>query len=616
MVQKKDLVIFWGSQSGTAEGFANRLVRDCRSHFGLDALSADLSDYDPSSISNIPSTKLAIFIISTYGEGDPSDNSTQFLSFLDANKTVQFSNLSYAAFGLGNKKYKFYNKVVDVVIEALDRAGAKSLMPVGKADDSNGTTEEDFTEWKQAIFSLFRGLGYVERAAQYEPTLKVIEYTSLDIIDLHLGEPTSKSSSSKKRISPQSPIHALPVKTSKKLLETEERNCLHLELDLNEFPELKYKTGDYIAVWPSNPASEIQLLVTALGLQEKKDIPLLIQSVEVGGQVKVPSPTTWSALLQHYLEISGPVPRETVLSISQFAPTEASKTTLKQLGENKDAYHEYCLQNHVTLGRLLTSLSPTPGAWSGIPLSFILESLPSLAPRYYSISSSSIVSPKTVSITVATSSEPSALQTFSIPGLTTTYLSSLTSALSTTTSLPTQNTDFTHEIPAKLYSQIRTSKFRLPTLPSHPIILVASGSGLAPFLGFLTERARLSSIGREVGKSRLFFGCRNESDYIYKSELEALSKGSEGIEVVTAFSRQGEKKYVQDKIAEREEEIVRLLVEENAYFYICGSAAMARDVKARVEGMLAKRMGWSEEALREWGEGMKRGRRWGEDVWG
>jgi NADPH-ferrihemoprotein reductase len=528
---------------------------------------------------------------------------------------VQFPNLSYAAFGLGNKKYKFYNKVVDVVVEALDRAGAKSLMPVGKADDSNGTTEEDFTEWKQAVFSLFRGLGFEERAAQYEPTLNVIEDTSLDIIDLHLGEPSSKSSSTKKKINAQSPIHSLPVKTAKKLLQTEERNCLHLELDLNEFPELKYKTGDHIAVWPCNPTSEIQLLVTALGLQDRTDTPLLIQSVEAGGQVKVPSPTTWQALLQHYLEISGPVPRETVLLISQFAPTEASKATLNQLGENKDFYHEYCLKNHVTLGRLLTSLSPSPGAWSGIPLSFILESLPSLAPRYYSISSSSIVSPKAVSITVATS-EHSALQAFSVPGLTTTYLTSLTSALSTTTPLSTQNPDFTHEIPAKLYSQIRTSKFRLPTLPSHPIILVASGSGLAPFLGFLTERARLSSIGREVGKSLLFFGCRNQSDYIYKSELDALQNSTPGIEVIEAFSRSGEKKYVQDKIGEREEEIVRLLVEENAYFYICGSAAMARDVKSRVEGLLGKRMGWSDEQLREWGEGMKRGRRWGEDVWG
>ena len=626
--QKKDLVIFWGSQSGTAESFANRLVRDCRSRFGLDALSADLSDYDPSSISSIPTSKLAIFIISTYGEGDPSDNATQFLSFLDTNKTVQFPELRYAAFGLGNKKYKFYNKVIDVVVDALEKAGAKSLMPVGKADDSNGTTEEDFTEWKSALFGLFRSLGHEERAAIYEPSLKVIEDTSLDIIDLHNGEPI-KSNSKSKALNKVSPIHSLPVKTAKKLLETEERNCLHLELDLQEFPELKYKTGDHIAVWPCNPASEIKLLATALGLEGKLETPLLIQSVEVGGQVKVPSPTTWQALLQHYLEISGPVPRETILSLSQFAPTESSKAVLKHLGENKDAYHDHCLQNHVTLGRLLTSLSPTPGAWSTIPVSFILEAIPTLSPRYYSISSSSIVSPKTVSITVSTSSEPSPNTTLSIPGLTTTYLTSLTTHLSTP--LPQAQLEFNHT--PSLYTQLRTSKFRLPTLPKHPIILVASGSGLAPFLAFLTERQRLSSIGRDVGPSLLFFGCRSPEEFIYREELSALqsatststSKSSStsnkngAIKIVTAFSRfgkEGERGYVQDKLQEREEEVVRLLVEENAYFYICGSAAMARGVKGRVEEGLRRRMGWGESRVREWSEEMRRAKRWGEDVWG
>jgi NADPH-ferrihemoprotein reductase len=628
--QKKDLVIFWGSQSGTAESFANRLVRDCRSRFGIDALSADLSDYDPSSIASIPTSKLAIFIISTYGEGDPSDNATQFLSFLDTNKTVQFPELRYAAFGLGNKKYKFYNKVIDVVVDALENAGAKSLMPVGKADDSNGTTEEDFTEWKSSLFGLFRNLGYEERAATYEPSLKVIEDTSLDIIDLHTGEPI-KSNSKSKALNKVSPIHSLPVKTAKKLLDTEERNCLHLELDLQEFPELKYKTGDHIAVWPCNPASEIKLLATALGLAGKLETPLLIQSVEAGGQVKVPSPTTWQALLQHYLEISGPVPRETILSLSQFAPTETSKAVLKHLGENKDAYHEHCLKNHVTLGRLLTSLSSTPGAWSAIPLSFILEAIPSLAPRYYSISSSSIVSPKTVSITVSTSSEASPTSTLSIPGLTTTYLTSLTNHLSPSPPPLPQTAEYNHdpELPLHLYTQLRTSKFRLPTLPKHPIILVASGSGLAPFLAFLTERSRLSSIGRDVGPSLLFFGCRSPEEFIYRDELGSLQSststsnkngnGNGNIEVVTAFSRcgkEGERGYVQDKLQEREEEIVRLLVEENAYFYICGSAAMARGVKGRVEEGLGRRMGWGEGRVREWSEEMRRAKRWGEDVWG
>ena len=78
--QNKDVLIFFGSQSGTAEGLAHRLVRDCHRRFGLSAIAADLQEYDPDSIAAIPQSKLAIFIISTYGEGDPSDNATQFCS--------------------------------------------------------------------------------------------------------------------------------------------------------------------------------------------------------------------------------------------------------------------------------------------------------------------------------------------------------------------------------------------------------------------------------------------------------------------------------------------------------------------------------------------------------
>ncbi len=63
---------------------------------------------------------------------------------------------------------------------------------------------------------------------------------------------------------------------------------------------------------------------------------------------------------------------------------------------------------------------------------------------------------------------------------------------------------------------------------------------------------------------------------------------------MTAFSREkGKRKcYVQDRVEESEEEVLRMLMEKNAYFYICGSAAMARDVAARLGACLRARKGW------------------------
>ncbi|KAH7309301.1 NADPH-cytochrome P450 reductase [Rhexocercosporidium sp. MPI-PUGE-AT-0058] len=628
---KKDLVIFWGSQSGTAEGLANRLSRDCRRRFGRDALVADLSDYDPASISHIPEAKFAIFIVSTYGEGDPSDNAAQFLSWIESNKSTRLPKLRYAAFGLGNSKYKFYNRVVDIVVDALDGFGAMALMPTGKADDANGTTDEDFTGWKQEFFGVMRGdLGFEERPEQYEPMYRVVEDTSLGVIDLHLGEPIQARG--KKNAAAVSSIQALPIKSAKNLLSTIDRNCLHLELDTSAFPELKYKTGDHLAVWPSNPAEEVQRLVRVLRLQDRFDTPLLISSFDPSNQVKYPSPTTWSAIFQHYLEICAPVSRETVLALAQFATSASSRDKLQEIGKDKSTYYTYCFHNHTTLGRLLENISSPIDTWSNLPLSFILESLTPLSPRYYSISSSSVVSPKQISITVATTSEPSPNCTVPIPGLTTTYLQAIESKHSIPANTPNSypHAHFQYNLSetislldngTKLYAHIRKSKFRLPTQTKTPIIMIASGSGMAPFRGFLAERARLSSMGREVGRSLLFFGCRSPENMLYGAELAALQSGNGNMEVVTAYSRSekrkgGGKVYVQDRLEERGEEVMRLLLEEGAYFYICGSASMAREVAGRLGECLRRSLGWDEERLRSWSEGMRRGKRWQEDVWG
>lgn len=352
-------------------------------------LVADLQDYDPDSISEIPESKLAIFIISTYGEGDPSDNTTQFYSWLQTSQIIQFKNLRYVAFGLGNSKYKYFNRVIDDVTKSLDSLYATALLPTGKADDAEGTTEEDFLEWKDSLFKLFREhFNYEEKPEVYEATLKIVEDTSLDKIDLHSGDPIPPKNA--KKSSPNSPIRQLPITSIQKLLKSSERNCLHTELDISAFPELKYKTGDHLALWPVNPSEEVDRLTTVLGLQEKRFIPLLVSSIEAGTQCKIPSPTTLDALFQCYLEICAPVARETVLSLAQFASSPDAKQLLTQLGSDKDSYHKYCLENHVTFGRLLQNVtsSTSEKSWD-LPLSFILESIPLLTPRKYSISSSS-----------------------------------------------------------------------------------------------------------------------------------------------------------------------------------------------------------------------------------
>jgi NADPH-ferrihemoprotein reductase len=611
-------VVFWGSQSGTAEGFAIRLAKDCKSRFGVDTIAADISNYDPESISKIPKSKLAIFIVSTYGDGDPSDNTSQFLAWLGENKMISFPNLRYTAFGLGNSKYKYYNKVVDVLTTSLNELHATPVFDIGKADDSNGATEDNFTQWKQDLFSAFkRDLGYREVSSHYEPNFKVVEDESLAPIDLLIGDPLQPRGGKNKGM-PSSLIQPLSISKIKKLYSSPERGCLHVEVDLTNHPELKYTTGDHLAIWPSNPTSEIERLLSVLGCRGQKDTPLLITSLDPSVPSKIPSPTTLEVLFRYYLEICRPLSRETISTLIPFAPSPAAAARLTQLSQDKIAFHHCFSQIHNTLANILESVVTPDQSWSSLPLSLILETLPCLAPRYYSISSSSIVEPRSVTITAATSTtnkngEP-------IPGVTTNYLLAIEHWFNNGIRSQTHSYEISGPNNAlggnSVYAHIQRSKFRLPAVLTRPIIMIASGTGIAPFRGFLQERVRLARIGKDVGRSLLFFGCQDPEQFLYQEELDQIVNTSKGsIEMLTAFSRQEPKKYVQDRIEAQQEKVAEMLIESDGYLYICGAARMARGVTQRLESCLRARMSWDEMKWKAWLERMKKEHRWQEDVW-
>jgi NADPH-ferrihemoprotein reductase len=115
-IQNKEIVIFWGSQSGVAERFAERLSRAWRSRFDLKTMVADLDDYDPKYLVQFPAGKLAVFLMSTYGEGDPTDNAVDFCHGLEQmrKKSTKLNSLRYLAMGLGNSNYQHYNQVIKV----------------------------------------------------------------------------------------------------------------------------------------------------------------------------------------------------------------------------------------------------------------------------------------------------------------------------------------------------------------------------------------------------------------------------------------------------------------------------------------------------------------------
>jgi cytochrome P450/NADPH-cytochrome P450 reductase len=158
--------------------------------------------------------------------------------------------------------------------------------------------------------------------------------------------------------------------------------------------------------------------------------------------------------------------------------------------------------------------------------------------------------------------------------------------------------------------------FRLPDDASVPIIMVGPGTGLAPFRGFLQERAARKAKGATLGPAMLFFGCRHpEQDYLYADELKAFA--AESItELHTAFSRAGTPKtYVQHLIAAQQERVWSL-IEQGAIIYVCGDGGkMEPDVKATLVAIYRERAGADAAVAQRWIDDLGTKNRYVLDVW-
>jgi cytochrome P450/NADPH-cytochrome P450 reductase len=158
--------------------------------------------------------------------------------------------------------------------------------------------------------------------------------------------------------------------------------------------------------------------------------------------------------------------------------------------------------------------------------------------------------------------------------------------------------------------------FRLPDDTSVPIIMIGPGTGLAPFRGFLQERAARKAKGASLGPAMLFFGCRHPNqDYLYADELKAFA--ADGItELHAAFSRgEGPKTYVQHLLTAQKDRVWNL-IENGAIIYVCGDGGkMEPDVKAALVAIYRERAGADANAGLRWIEDLGAKNRYVLDVW-
>lgn len=632
----KNCVVFYGSQTGTAEDYASRISKEGHSRFGLKTMVADLEDYDFDNLDTFPDDKLAVFVLATYGEGEPTDNAVEFYEFIGS-EDISFSegggvddkplaNLKYVTFGLGNNTYEHYNSMVRNVDKYLTRLGATRLGAAGEGDDGAGTMEEDFLAWKEPMWAaVSEKMGLEEREAAYDPVFEITEKDDLtpENDTVYLGEPNKNHLEGKQKgpFNANNPYIA-PIVESAEIFTAKDRNCLHMEISIAG-SNLSYTTGDHIAIWPNNAGKEVDRVFKVLDKEHKRHTVIAVKGLDPTAKVPFPSPTTYDAAIRFHMEIGAAVSRQLVSGLAQFAPNEEIKAEMTKLGSDKDYFKEKVTNRHLNLAQLL-EIEGKGQAWTKIPFSFLIEGLVKIQPRYYSISSSSLVQKDKISITAVVESIEKPGNPHVLKGVTTNYLLALKQKQHGDPSPDPHGLNYAITGPRNKYDgihvpvHVRHSNFKLPSDPSKPIIMVGPGTGVAPFRGFVQERAAQAKAGQNVGKTVLFFGCRKRSeDFLYEKEWEQYKEAlGDNFVLHTAFSRDGPKKvYVQHQMEEYGEEINKLL-EQKAYFYVCGDAAhMAREVNTLLGKIIAKYRNVSETKGEEIVKAMRASNQYQEDVW-
>ena len=123
------------------------------------------------------------------------------------------------------------------------------------------------------------------------------------------------------------------------------------------------------------------------------------------------------------------------------------------------------------------------------------------------------------------------------------------------------------------------SSFLMPNHPRSSIVMICTGTGSAPMRAMTEWRRRLRASGKfDSGKLLLFFGARTQEELPYFGPLQNLPR--DFIDINFAFSRTpGQpRRYVQDAMRERAADLLVLLQDPQAYFYVCGLKAMEEGV--------------------------------------
>ncbi|MFD7136920.1 sulfite reductase subunit alpha [Streptomyces sp. NPDC059894] len=534
---------------GTQTGNAEFLAGELVAGARARGLGGTATALDAVTPEKLASMSHVLVVTSTYGEGEMPDNAGLFWEALQAGTAPRLEGLRYAVLGLGDRGYDDFCQAAKLIDTRLEQLGATR---VHDRVDCDVDFEEPAAAWTAAV---------LDRVAA-ETGATGTTGTGTGTGPTAEASPRPRSTWNKRN-----PYRSRLAVNRLLSAPRSAKEIRHYEFDLGD-SGITYEAGDALAVVPVNDDTLVGALLEQLGASGDEEVDGRPLAEVLRGEREIRTPS-----------------KELVADLVERAPSSDLASVVAH-GDRSDL--DSWLWGRDVFDLLRDAGAAAPG------LDELLPFLRPLQARQYSISSSPLAHPDRIHLTVASVRYGTPHRRYE--GVASTYLADRVG----------------EDAPVGVYLQPNAS-FGVPADDDAPMVMIGPGTGIAPFRGFLHERAARGASGRNW----LFFGDQHRAtDFVYEDELTELRQRGVLTELDLAFSRdQAEKVYVQTRMRERSRELYAWL-EDGAHVYVCGDASrMAKDVEAALLGVIAEQRGRGDDDAAEYLAGLRRAKRYVRDVY-
>ncbi|MCX4817089.1 cytochrome P450 [Streptomyces sp. NBC_01239] len=553
-----------GSNYGTCREFAAQLAHEA-AVLGCSVEVAPLDAY----AEGLPTDRPVVITSASYN-GRPTDDALAFAAWLE--EPHDLTGVTYAVLGVGDRNWAATYQHMPTRIDArLAELGATRLADRAAADASGdlaGAVREFTARLRTALLETYgdpdaTGAEPVEQLAGYE--VRTVTGGHLDALAARHGLVPMTVTEARDLTAPGHPRRKRFVRVA--------------------LPDgTDYRTADHLTVLPVNSPALVERAATALGVDLDAVLDIRPARPRRDG-LAVDRPVTVRQLLTHHVELQDRPTADQLVALAAANPCPPERIALAALTDDPRTFVEL-VEDHPALRGALDW--PT-----------LLDLLTPLRPRHYSISSSPAVDPGHADLMVSLLEAPARSGKGVYRGTGSGHLNAVAPG-------------------DTVYARVQPCREAFRVDDSTPVVMIAAGTGLAPFRGTIADRTAALAGGAQLAPALCYFGCdAPDADYLHAGELRAAeTAGAVSLRPAFSAAPEGEVTFVQHRVAAEADEVWALL-DAGARVFVCGDGSrMAPGVREAFRTLYRDRTpGADDTAAEQWLNTLMADGRYVEDVY-